>query len=50
LGSKDVATQGIGLDIWAKGRYGAVQAEVTAISLDEKAGPNQKKALRLLQE
>jgi HEAT repeat protein len=49
LASKDVATQGIGLDMWAKGRYAAATPVVTALSQDEKAGPNRKKAERVLQ-
>jgi HEAT repeat protein len=48
LASKDVTTQGIGLDIWAKGKYAGVRGDVEAISTDEKAGVNQKKAVRVL--
>jgi hypothetical protein len=48
LASKDVSTQGIGLDMWAKGKYPSARGDVEAISKDEKAGVNQKKAARVL--
>lgn len=35
LASKDVATQGTGLDIFAKGKYGTVRSQVEQISKDD---------------
>jgi HEAT repeat protein len=48
LASKDVTTQGIGLDMYAKGRYASAKAGVQAISENEKAGVNRQKAVRVL--
>jgi hypothetical protein len=49
LAHKDVTTQGIGLDMFAKGRYDDVLSYVTAIAGNEKAGVNRQKAQRILE-
>jgi HEAT repeat protein len=49
LSHKDVTTQGIGLDMIAKGRYADVLSYVTAIAGNEKAGINKQKAQRILE-
>ena len=52
LESKDVSTQGTGLDMWAKGKYGECKAAVEKIadSTDSRKKPTvtAKKAMRLL--
>ena len=52
LESKDVATQGTGLDIWAKGRYSecksAVEKLADATDSRKKPTVSAKKAMRLL--
>ena len=44
IASDDVATQGTGLDIWAKGRYSSVKAAVEEIAKDaeEEVSPEEK--------
>jgi HEAT repeat protein len=49
LSHKDLTTQGIGLDMFAKGRYSDVLSYVTAIAGNEKAGINKQKAQRILE-
>ncbi len=48
LASKDVATVGTGLDIYAKNRFPSLTAEVKRIAEDEKAGANRTKARKIL--
>jgi HEAT repeat protein len=49
LSHKDMTTQGIGLDMFDKGRYGDALSYVTAIAGNEKAGVNRQKAQRILE-
>ena len=49
LASKDVSTQGIGLDIWKKNRYITLKDSVTAIAEAEKAIANRSKARLILE-
>ena len=49
LAHKDVTTQGIGLDMFAKGRYDEVLSFVEALAGNEKAGANRQKAQRILE-
>lgn len=49
LDSKDVATQGTGLDIYAKNRFPSVTARVQELAAQEKESVNQKKAKRILE-
>lgn len=49
LASKDVSTQGIGLDIWKKNRYITLKDSVTAIAEAEKASANRSKARLILE-
>lgn len=48
LASKDVATVGTGLDIYAKNKFSSVTPDVQAIAEEEKAGPNRTKARKIL--
>ena len=48
LDSKDVSTQGIGLDIYARNRFAELTTRVQEIAEDDKAGPNKVKAQRIL--
>ena len=50
LDSKDVATQGTGLDIYAKNRFPSVTARVEEIASQEKESANQKKAKKILEK
>ena len=49
LDSKDVSTQGIGLDIWKKNRYSSLKDKVTSIAEAEKASTNKSKARLILE-
>ena len=49
LASKDVATQGIGLDIWKKNRYITLKDSVKEIAEAEKASANKSKAKLILE-
>ena len=48
LESKDTATVGTGLDMYAIGKYSGLTSMVKSIAEDKKAGANQKKAKRIL--
>ena len=49
LASKDVSTQGIGLDIWKKNRFITLKDTVTSIAEAEKASANRSKARLILE-
>ena len=49
LDSKDVSTQGIGLDIWKKNRYSSLKDKVTSIAEAEKPSTNKSKARLILE-
>lgn len=48
LGSKDAQTCGIGIDMYATGRYTKAEAKMREIADNEKAGANSKKARKVL--
>ena len=48
LSHKDVSTQGTGLDIYAKGRYSGLTAQVENIAKGNKKNANAKKARKIL--
>jgi HEAT repeat protein len=48
LTSKDIQTKSIGLDMFAKNRYGSMKASVEAIAADEKQGALQRRAKKIL--
>ena len=50
LSHKDVATQGTGLDIFAKNKYPALMETVKALSVNDKAGVNKSKAKLVLEK
>ena len=50
LSHKDVATQGTGLDIFAKNKYPALMETVKALSTNDKAGVNKSKAKLVLEK
>ena len=49
LASKDVSTQGIGLDIWKKNRYSSLKDTVSSIAEAEKKSANRSKARLILE-
>ena len=49
LDSKDVSTQGIGLDIWKKNRYITLKDKVKEIAEAEKPSANKSKAKLILE-
>ena len=50
LGSKDVLTKSIGLDMFSKNKYPELKAVIEGISIDEKQGALQRRAKKILSE